>query len=303
MCFKLTGALIDAIVFSMEDQRGDFLLDTQEGILVGSEAGLFENNRDDGRYIELPVWDSSRGFRLMERFTAILKNPLIREELTAALDQGKGVFRAFKNALNRRPEAEKQWFAFKQQEMKREIIQWYNALCDERGLERIGIEPEETDDLVLEDFIFREPEAKDTVSSEELHRRILEDRAGDVKTPVCPAETVKGDLALIAETGGGDFAGYIAAVRKNEILYINVLEVKPEFRGLGIGEELCSRLLEKIDPKTISYISMDLPVDAEGFSRVLLRKSFKPYATRYYLNLNSEYTENPHEAANYSYSP
>ena len=268
-------------------------MDTQEGILVGSESGLFENNRDDGRYIELPRWDSSRGFRLMEQFTTILKNPLIQQELTAALDQGKRVFRAFKNALSLRPEAEKRWFAFKQQEMKREIILWYNALCDEWGLERMGIEPEETDDLVLEDFIFREPEPKDTAFSEELHRRILEDKAGNGKKPLCPTGTVKGDLALIAETGGGDFAGYIAVLQKNEILYINALEVKPEFRGLGIGEELCSRLLKKIDPKTISCISMDLPIDAEGFSRVLFRKSFKPYATRYYLNLNSEYTENP----------
>jgi hypothetical protein len=161
MQFELTEALIDDILFSMEDQEGEFYLDTLEGIVAGGLEGpdVFGEEdgggENDGRYIDLPEWDSASGFRLMERFAAGFRNPLVREELTSALGHGKGVFRAFKNTLSRYPETEKLWFAFKEREMKREIIMWYNGLREEWGLEKIGMEPEETGDLVLEDFRFR----------------------------------------------------------------------------------------------------------------------------------------------------
>jgi GNAT superfamily N-acetyltransferase len=291
MQFELTDALIDDILFSMEDQVGSFLLDTLEGIVVNPEVDSIAEDPENTRYTPLPAWYSSDGYHLMERFAAGFKNPVVREELTVALDRGRGVFRAFKDTLNRYPEAEKRWFSFKEQEMKQEIIRWYNALRDQWGLEQIGSEPEETEDLILEDFIFREPLTKDWIAVEELHRQLLteyQNPGNQIKSTDTPPALLKeasglpGEVQLIAETSSGDFAGYIAIARQGKILEISALEVKPEFRGLGIGEELVSRMLDRIDPPTVSAITMDLPVESEGFSQVLFRKSFKPYATRYY---------------------
>lgn len=55
--------------------------------------------------------------------------------------------------------------------MKREVIRWYNALREEWGLELIGEEPEETDDLVQDDFRFG--------WKEETWLEIAETRKGD----------------------------------------------------------------------------------------------------------------------------
>jgi ribosomal protein S18 acetylase RimI-like enzyme len=290
MQFELTEALINDILFSMEDQNGEFYMDTQEGIVISFADSMADSRADSrvdskagDRFISLPKWDSAEGYRLMERFTAGFKNPVVREKLTAALDQGKGVFRAFKNALGSHPEVEQLWFVFKEREMKRGIIRWYNALREEWGLERIGIEPEETDDLVLEDFRFREGRSGDEAPMERLHRQCLEEGGGADRREWGGSPSVSCSRTIIAETGAGDFAGYIAALPEGDALCINRLEVRPEFRGLGIGEALLARLLEGIDRTGIAAVFLDLPAGTEGFSRVLFRTGFKSHTIRYCL--------------------
>jgi ribosomal protein S18 acetylase RimI-like enzyme len=242
----------------------------------------------------------------MERFAAGFRNPLIRGELCAALGHGRGVFRAFKNTLSRHPEAEKLWFSFKDKEMKREIIMWYNGLREEWGLEKIGVEPEETADLVLEDFRFRPFREEDFASAEKLHQYCQEEykknyaERGDLFSAeilinealvlgsplgLNARELTPSAAALVAESSGGEFAGFVSGLKKDSVLYIQCLEVKAEYRGLGIGEALLVRLLEEIDPNEVSHVLLDLPSAAEDFSRVLLREGFNPYAARYALNV------------------
>jgi GNAT superfamily N-acetyltransferase len=289
MLFELAGALIDNILFSMEDQGRKFLVDTQEGVVVRIDEPAKAEEKGKNRYVDLPKWDSSDGFRLMERFAASFRNPMVREELGGALNRGKGVFRAFKDILGQYPEAEKRWFLFKEQEMKREILRWYNALREERGLERIGEEPEETGDLVLEDFRFRRPAAGDEAAIAELHRICAEEErawARENGMAEAPEAAPGGERALVAETGGGDFAGYIAVSRREALAHITALEVRPEYRGFGIGETLVSRLLEQLRETGVSHVTVDIPAGVEGFSRVLLRSSFTPLAVRYCRNMD-----------------
>jgi ribosomal protein S18 acetylase RimI-like enzyme len=285
MLFELTDALMHDILFSMEDQKGVFLLDTREGVVV---AGLDDAEPPEAaRYVRLPKWGPVEGFRLMERFAATLRNPLIREELCGALDRGRGVFRAFKNILGRYPETEKFWFAFKEREMKRKIIRWYNGLREEWGLERIGEEPEETGDLVYEDFCFCEGGPEDRAAVEELHARCLaECRARSFAEENLWA--FPGDLSFTAKTLGGEFAGYIAAINRGAFLYICALEIGPEYRGLGIGEALLTRLVSAARVKGLDRLGLDLPAESEGFSRVLIRESFEPWSIRYCRSLTGD---------------
>jgi ribosomal protein S18 acetylase RimI-like enzyme len=273
MPFELDAALIDNILFAMENQEGEFFIDTRTGELAAGACEI--SGAETKQYIGLPDWDSSDGFRLMERFTASLRNPLLREELSAALDRGRGVFRAFKDILGRYPETEKLWFAFKEREMKREIIRWYNALREEWGLEQIGEEPEETGDLVYEDFCFHESRPEDQPAAAALHALCRAGSAGE------NGWTFPGDLSFTAKTPGEEFAGYIAAIHQGAVLSVCALEIKPEYRGLGLGEALLGRLLEAAGEKEITRIDLDLPVESEGFSRALLRASFSPALTRY----------------------
>jgi len=285
MQFELNKTLIDEILFFMEDQDGDFVLDTQEGIVISTDNEEFVE--EENRYVSLPDWRPSDGFRLMEHFTAGLHNALAREELSAALDRGRGVFRAFKDTLTRYPEIEKLWFDYKDREMKREVISWYNALRESWGLELIGEEPEDIAGLALEDFRFREGAAQDRAPAEELHRVCLSENNGDTAILVGMGEWVfPGDISFVAETAGGDFAGYASAVHSEAatsglILRICAVEVQAEYRGLGLGKALIARVLEQADRKQIPRIIIDLPAGQEHFSRELLRENFKPSVQRY----------------------
>jgi ribosomal protein S18 acetylase RimI-like enzyme len=284
MQFKLTDVLIDEILFSMEDQNGLFFIDTQQGVVVSGDNLESEapGADDENRYIDLPDWDSSEGYRLMEHFTAGFRNPVLRRQLAAALDRGKGVFRAFKDTLAEYPEAEQLWYSFKEKEMKKAILRWYNALREEWGLERIGAEPEETENLVIEDFHFRAPEAVDVPAAAELHRQCMGGYPGQT---VDRPWVFPGDIALIAETANGDFAGYGSAEILDSTLRIAALEIGEKYRGLGLGETLLVRLLELPGVKKFARILIDLPQEAEGFSRALLREYFVPYGTRFSRNI------------------
>jgi ribosomal protein S18 acetylase RimI-like enzyme len=312
MQFELTEALIDDILFAMEDQMGEFVMDTVEGVVSGGgddpEFDGEDLDDDDGeggeRYIDLPEWDSADGFRLMERFAAGFRNPIVREELTSALSLGRGVFRAFKDTLGRHPETEKLWFAYKDKEMKQEIIRWYNGLREEWGIEKIGMEPEDIDDLVLEDFRFRPLQKEDIFMAEELHRLYTEEAKSKLigEEAAFPANgitdvilneaqtlrTVSGssfEQGLAVESGSGEFAGYISGLKRDTVFYIQNLEVKDKFRGLGLGEALLVKFLASLDQTEVGEVLLDLPSWAAGFSRVLHRESFKPYTVRYWLKL------------------
>lgn len=305
MPFELTDALTDQVLFCMEDQNEAYAVDAETGLVVktGADGEDFEDSGvDPERLVPLPSWTSTDGFRLMEAFAASLRNPLAREDLTAALDRGRGVFRAFKDALSSRPEIEKLWFAFKEKEMRRAVRDWYDGLREAWGLERLGEEPEETLDLVLEDFRFRPAEDKDDSAALELHGLCLEE-AYAPRTPgaeVPPQDLVgaaraapwplprPGDgrgRAVVAETSRGDFAGFAFALREGTVVRLAALDVKPEFRGLGLGEALLQALLEALGPDDGRFLVVDLPCSFESFSRVLLREGLRPFETRYLVDL------------------
>jgi len=287
MQFELSSALIDDILFYMENQEGEFLVDTQEGFVISVDDEEFDNDADEGRYIVLPEWDSSEGFRMMEHFTATLRNALVREELSAALDRSRGVFRAFKNTLSQYPETEKLWYAYKEREMKRVVIAWYNALRESWGLELIGEEPEDIEALALEDFSFREGRAEDKPHAEKLHKNCVSELSG---ADVSGCEWVfPGDISFVALTAGGEFAGYLSAKRTSDaLLRICALETEQEYRGLGLGKTLIARLLEKADNQNIPNVIIDLPAGQEFFSRALLREAFKPCVMRYHRGMRNE---------------
>jgi ribosomal protein S18 acetylase RimI-like enzyme len=304
MQFELTKELIEEIIFFMEDQDGIFMLDTHEGIVINTDDDEFreyddnEEEQDDERLISIPEWEPSDGFNLMGRFTAGLRNPEVREKLSAALDRGRGVFRAFKDAIGPHPEIEKLWFNFKEREMKREVVRWYNALRESWGLELIGEEPEDTSSLVLEDFRFRESCASDRQAAEELHEccthgccthRCCADKIGGAETAVSASDSMgyapwafPGDICIVAETSGNDFAAYIsAAYVSTGHLHVCALEVKPEYRGLGLGKALLARLTELADSGKASRITIDLPAAYQDFSRALVRDNFQLSVTHY----------------------
>jgi len=278
MRFELDKILTDEILFYMENKEGEFLLDTQKAkiVKIDENGGDFG---DESRFIPLPEWDSNDGFRLMEKFTVELKNPVIRYELQSALNAKRGVFRLFKNVLCQYPEAEKMWLNYKAQKMKEQVTEWYNVLREEWGLEPVGEEPEDISYIIQEDFIFREGKENDSREISALHKICIENLSDDERRGIIKTENNNsGVFCLVAETASGDFCGYIRADKNNECLKITRLEVKPEYRGMGVGKTLLSKLLEKTAGQSIVF---DLPVTCEFFSRVLHIEGFKPVMQRF----------------------
>ena len=150
MNFELTPQMIDKIGFAMEDQKERFAVDVESGELVPVSS----RGRARRRYVRLPRWGPAEGFHLMESFVTSLDNPAYREQLSRSLTMGKGVFRAFKDALKQNKEIEKLWFAYKERRLRGVIISWYNSNREARGLAKLPAEPEETEELVMSDFSF-----------------------------------------------------------------------------------------------------------------------------------------------------
>ncbi|MCL2805668.1 MAG: GNAT family N-acetyltransferase [Treponema sp.] len=249
MRFELDEALIDDIIFHMENQDGDFVLDIEERYVIDIHNNELDDDidiEDENRFIGIPYWSSSDGYRLMERFAVIVKNPLLREELSFALNRNRGVFRAYRDVLAQHPEAEKQWYIFKEQAMKDEVLDWYNSLREEWGLEPIGTEPEDNTSLVQEDFDIKEDD----------------------------------DFLFTAKNAAGDFAGSISAALNGSVLQINKFEVKEEYRCMGIGKTLLSKLLEKADNQKLN-VTIDLPAETDFFARSLLLENFQPSMQRF----------------------
>jgi ribosomal protein S18 acetylase RimI-like enzyme len=149
------------------------------------------------------------------------------------------------------------------------------------------MEPEDTGDLVLEDFRFREFREGDLKAARELHKFCI-DAAKEAGISPEGAFKLPGDMAFISESGGGEFAGFISACYKQSELRIEILEVKPEYRGLGIGEALLTHLLGTLKSGEASRVFVDLPAGFEDFSRVLARGGFEPSLIRYSLDMGKQ---------------
>ncbi len=277
--FKLSPELVDQIIFAMENQNETFLLDTTRMLIV-PESGTVPT--DD--LIPLPSWKPSDGYQLMDSFTGILKNPIYRERLRHILNTGRGVFRGFKNVIKERPDLEKAWFAHKDREMKKRVRNWYAELCDYWGVESMGEEPEETEDLFLDDFTMEEipADGEDLAAARgallgELYRncspslKALLTESGIWKhgTP---------DFAVRALSPDGSSCGF-ASLKMEQYgtdLYalIDCLYILPEFRGAGIASGLLDYLSEACFRNKVKSLLIQLPPGGGILRENLERRGF-----------------------------
>lgn len=235
----LTEELLGEITFSMEDQSGLYYIDTVEQRVILDEEKSEENFE---RYIAIPDWTPSDGYNTMEKFVGTLKNETQREQLRAALDGGKGVFRRFKDVLKEYPILENQWYDFKERELKKAVIRWYH-IEDEAliysllGEDELEVEPTY---LFKEDFEF--------TSNVQSYQQEIEE-----------IEQIKDDKREYLITTTNDqlvgFISYIIEERKATITYY---WIKEEFRGFGLFSYLFSELSTTLQQRQIGEIFIKL---------------------------------------------
>lgn len=299
MEFDLTSELESEIVFSMEDQTGLYVLDSENSVLI-KKSEILEYDPD--RYYVLPVWDSISGFRLMEHFVGSVKNSLVRNKLRGILRSGHGVFRNFKNVLKEYPEIEKLWFSFKEHEMKRVIRSWYSELSEVWGLEKLGEEPSEFSDFVRDDFTFREavPDDAENIRSclqtvtDEL-KTFYEHDLGLALSVLC-GEQYKSftgnEKAFVAETVAGDFVGaiYVSTCTgvSDKVVLIPSVCVLPIYRGLGVSRELLQLCIESLREQGVKYILSTALIVPDFLKNTLIQNGFQKIGSLFYLDLQKK---------------
>lgn len=317
---ELTEEIVDQIIFGMENQEADYLFDLEKGELVqadeipepeeaskgeGDTSRLGEGEPGE-RFVSLPQWSQVDGFHLMERFVANIKNPVYRQEMRDALNGGRGVFRRFKDVLKRYEALERQWFVFKEREMRQVVRNWYAGMNEAIFLNRLGEEPEETEDLVLSDFLLKS-------GMEGIERRVAESSVKALKesvnelprgvmkylieTEVPGAGNYHNFEVIYATTPLGDFAGCIAGVYHeydySTVLDIRFVYVEPQFRGLGLSRLLIDRISETAVSKNASEVVMELLGNTLFLQSDLEERGFREFGRRYALSIDEIGKENP----------
>ena len=321
MTFILSPEMIDDIIFSMENQNEILSFDALEGICVnkGTINDDYKTVIDDQRYYDLPDWTSAQGFRVMEQFIAQVHNPPMREALLNALGQRKGVFRRYKEVLKTAPAIEREWYLFKDQQMKASVYEWYNELRMIWGIEKISFEEETETQLLQEDFTFQ-IEKRDALNIEFVQNFIRKTETPfDTGNRIIPfdekaaleagrlfgqASFFDADVCAAAGRQHGtdqDHAAYITAYNDNSLcglcsvaafpfnksFCIPFLRVLPEYRGLGFGKELLQRACAYAKPFADVLIFADFCTPPH-FTVLLEREDFERMGLLYVKDLSGE---------------
>jgi GNAT superfamily N-acetyltransferase len=299
--FPLAEEFISQVIFAMEDQGHQFVVDRESGEVLrndelprleasepgpargqasGDEPAALDGVREGrerasprlrrGQFIPIPSWGPAEGFHLMERFVLKLRNPIFAEMLREALSSGQGVFRRFKDILRKNREIERLWFVFKDKEMKQVVEQWYESERELAGLERLAAGEEPPLELVASDFSIVRGEARHVEPSLKLDQKVLgelrpELGPGPYSRAALPPLLDPRSLFLAAELAGGEFAGFVWAVEEGAaLLRLTQLAVRKHFRGIGLGTQLLRRLI--LEARDCGYVRVLAPLEGAGLA-------------------------------------
>jgi len=254
----LSDEFLFQVIFCMEDQANEYCVDLKDGIITEAAFVVDRREIDPPRFLDLPPWYPSDGFRTMEKFVSTLRNPIYRERLRQVLQSGKGVFRQFKDVLHEQSSLERLWYYYKDREIRRRIFHWYERHDEAFRLARLGEEAPEDGpgELIREDFSIvtdAEPYLEDIEAAgarivERLH---ASGQRTDMHIAVQVREAWKAhvdDKHVVALSLSGQFVAFIRyRVYVDEgVAVIRCYAVEEEFQGMGVFhylfDSLCSRL-------------------------------------------------------------
>jgi GNAT superfamily N-acetyltransferase len=188
---------------------------------------------------------------------------------------------------------ERLWYRFKEREMRKEVLAWYNTLRESWGLEDVELDFEDTEDLILSDFIverWHDPNDDFVVEHDrkgflemfpdELdHRRegMYQSRRYDC-LPSDPLSVV-----YRASTPTGETAGFLWAVQnrfRTDIASLHVLQVYvlPDYRGLGLAKTLMHFFREASAKTGCRRISLELMGESLRLSKTWREQGFSPFS-------------------------
>ena len=237
----LTDQLLSEIIFGMENQDVDYVLDLKTGTLY--IPGSDDRNPPDGDdIVNLPPWTSSDGYEVMVAFTNACSDRELKKKLSSELSsRQKGVFRRFRDVLAEDPDVLNRWYDFKDRRMKSYIRSWFRSRFS-RNLDGL----EEGDDVqegeLLSDF-------------EVCHLKPLDDYCNALLYSVCEGKSVKRKIfeafsakeAFVVKKDAREYGAIIYEMVGNEacILYYQVDENLREMGLFSLMFDLFNRGMER----------------------------------------------------------
>lgn len=276
MEFELSPEVFDQVIFAMEDQGSNAYIHRRDGTLVPQPP------EDPAEFVPLPAWKPVDGFYLMERFVASVSNRHVRQQLRSALSTGRGVFRSFKNVLKQSRDLERRWYRFKEREMRRVVLDWYNQEREAAGLERLGPEPEEIDDLTISDFVVVPAQAThlagahlvDAEALMELRQVPARDLGSHLERRRCEL-TAPGSHLVVACAPRDEVVGMAwARARDPGEWELVQLAVMPFYRGVGLAARLLQALVDEAEERGVATLRAQLGGAVLGASGLFEKAGF-----------------------------
>ena len=173
----LSDQILSEIIYGMENQDVDYMLDIRTGTLYNPESSEGSSPSGDD-FVSLPDWTSSDGYEVMVAFTNACRDRKLQERLSAELNsRQKGVFRRFRDVLAEDKDNLNQWYDFKDRRMKSYIRSWYRNFFS-RGLEGLEEGDDAAEGELLSDF-------------EVCHLEALDSYCSSLLSSVCEGNPVK----------------------------------------------------------------------------------------------------------------
>jgi hypothetical protein len=280
----LTDEFLYQIIFCMEDQSNTYCLDLAQGQLTQVDFVGDRRREDPSRFIDIPAWRPSDGFRTMDKFVSSLRNPIYREQLKEVLQTGKGVFRQFKDVLREQPALERLWYYFKDKEIRNVIYLWYERNDDAFRLSRLSMEPEDdAKDLLQEDFsVTADISAWDAAVGASM-KQFLRSMDAESKVSAMEGENIRsawengGDRkeGLVALTSEGVYAGCVSWLQVDDrIAQVLFYYIEPEYRGLGLYKFLFDHMSRRLS--RIGVTDVVLPLAGDGLKTASMFDTVSP---------------------------
>lgn len=283
MIFTLTDRLLSDIIQAMENQEKVFVVNAASSQLVE------EIQSDEENFYKLPEWTPSDGFKMRQDFVVALHAPIAKEELQAVLHSGRGVFKNFRTILKSYPEIDKRWHIFKNKYMSIRINDWYNSLREVWGLEKLDQYTEADEVLIHDDFSFVEyiSEIDNKLIFKNINANFIDDEKlpSELKNAIYEMwksqfekyETTN-QIGYICKSLSDDFAGCITTSQilnnQEKIMIVTSFFVPEQFRGLGIGTELISMCILKLQSLGKKFILLPNLMAPEIIEPLLIRTGF-----------------------------
>jgi len=284
----LSEALLDSIIFAMEDQVTFHYIDLKQAEVITEEEKTYILEEDENevwqRFMPIPDWTPSDGFRLMETFAFQVRNQSLQHKLIDVLQSGKGVFRKFKDVLAEEPVFERRWFSFKDEQLKRVVVSWYRGQEGALDLEHLSLEIEEfSEDILLEDFSYEIYEGPTTDDIEALVQATLtemsegseEDKIGSLLL-TRRLECERPDHYLLARAYDGTLAAILMyCPLTEEVVQVPFFTVAKQYRGMGLFRLLFDAFSRQMSRFHYKKMIVNLAGESVG-----LEKYFSPYKAR-----------------------